>query len=206
MSAVDAPEPACGWIVDVRGVAGGASGPLFAAVGGLLGKGRVITFDSAVSDWWVDVDAAGTVSFGSEGASSEILDSPLFAAVDAAELQAQVSLDAEFAREPPHRPGVDAPPIVVLTSSATLSAGEHLVIAFEGRSATRAIGGVTAGSPHSVISLRMADGAVLRMPTATPIDRAGMRYAENIFPDDTAAGDAAVDAAVEWLEGQRTCS
>jgi hypothetical protein len=52
----------------------------------------------------------------------------------------------------------------------------------------------------------MADGAVLRMPTATPVDRAGTRYMENLFPDDIAAGDAAVEDAIEWLEDQPSCS
>ncbi|MGZ8512862.1 MAG: S41 family peptidase, partial [Candidatus Limnocylindria bacterium] len=86
------------------------------------------------------------------------------------------------------------------------SAGEQLVVAFQGRPLTRTIGGVTAGSPHGVVALRMADGALLRMPTATPLDRAGTRFSGNVIPDDIVAdGDAAVDAAVEWLEDQPWC-
>jgi hypothetical protein len=207
MAAADAPDPACGWIVDVRAAAGGASGPLFAAVGGLLGEGRAITFDSAVSDWWVDVDASGTVSFGAEQVTSEILDSPIFSEATADAEREQAAWEAAIARERPYRPAAGDLPVVVLTSSATLSAGEQLVVAFQGRSDTRTIGGVTGGGPQSLLALHMVDGAVLRMPTATPIDRDGTRYSENIFPDDSApAGDAALDAAVEWLETHYGCS
>ena len=207
MAAADAPDPACGWIVDARAAAGGASGPLFAAVGGLLGEGRAITFDSAVSDWWVDVDASGSVSFGSEAVTSEVLDSPMFAAATADAEREQAAWEAAIARERPYRPAAGNLPVVVLTSTATFSAGEQLVVAFQGRSDTRTIGGVTAGSPQSLLALRMADGAVLRMPTATPVDRDGTRYSGNIFPDESApAGEAALDAAVEWLEGRAGCS
>jgi len=206
MEAADGPEPACGWIVDVREVSGGASGPLFSAVGGLLGEGRVITFDSAVSDWWVDVGADGTVSFGAEELRSEILDSPVFAAAAAVDDQQRAAWEAVIGSEPPYRPAVDDPPVVILTSNATSSAGEQLAVAFQGRPLTRTIGGVTAGSPHSLIALRMADGALLRMPTTTPLDRDGTPYRGNVAPDDIAAdGDAAVDAAVEWLGNQPAC-
>ena len=206
MEAADGPEPACGWIVDVR-VAGGASGPLFSAVGGLLGEGRVITFDSAVSDWWVNVDAAGTVSFGSEGRTSEVLDSPMFAAATAAAEQEQTAWEAVLASEPPYRTAAGDPPVVVLTSSATSSAGEQLVVAFQGRPLTRTVGSVTAGSPQSQLALRMVDGALLRMPTATPLDRAGTHYRGNVIPDEIVADrEVAVDAAVEWLESQPGCS
>lgn len=206
MAAADGPEPACGWIVDVQ-VAGGASGPLFSAVGGLLGEGRVITYDSAVSDWWVDVDAAGTVRFGSDEVTSEILDSPMFAAAAAADEQERAMWEAVLASEPPYLPAAGDVPVVVLTSSATSSAGEQLVVAFQGRPLTRTIGSVTAGSPHGLLALRMADGALLRMPTSTPVDRDGTRYSSNVIPDDIVADrDAAVDAAMEWLESQPGCS
>jgi hypothetical protein len=211
MAAADAPEPACGWIIDVRGVSGGASGPLFSAVSGLLGEGRVITFDSAVSDWWVDVDAAGMVIFGAEGGTSELLDSPMFAEETAAAEQEQAAWVAVLEGEPPYVPNAGVPPVVVLVSNATSSAGEQLVVAFQGRPLSRTIGGVTAGSPHGLLALRMADGAQLRMPTSTPIDRDGTRYSGNIIPDDIATvtggdGDTAIDAAVQWLESQPGCS
>jgi C-terminal processing protease CtpA/Prc len=122
-----------------------------------------------------------------------------------------VAWEAVFASEPPHRPAAGDPPVVVLTSNATSSAGEQLVVAFQGRPLTRTIGGVTAGSPHSLIALRMTDGAQLRMPTAVPLDRDGTPYSGNVIPDDVAAvtgpgGDAAVDAAADWLEDQPGCS
>jgi hypothetical protein len=80
-------------------------------------------------------------------------------------------------------------------------------VSCRGRPLTRTVGSVTAGSPHSLLALRMADGALLRMPTATPLDRAGTRYSGNIIPDDIIAdGAAAAGAAVEWLESQPGCS
>ena len=115
--------------------------------------------------------------------------------------------EAVLASERPYLPAAGDMPVVVLTSSATSSAGEQLVVAFQGRPLTRTVGSVTAGSPQSLIALRMADGALLRMPTATPVDRVGTHYSGNVIPDDIVAdGDAAVDAAVQWLQDQPGCS
>jgi hypothetical protein len=85
-------------------------------------------------------------------------------------------------------------------------------VAFLGRAAVRTFGGPTAGIPVVAPNLRMADGAVLRIPIWTPVDASGVEHSTNIIPDeligDTRAlgRDAVLDAAVDWLEGQGDCS
>ena len=63
------------------------------------------------------------------------------------------------------------------------------------------------------MSLEMVDGARLRLPVSTVVDRDGATYESNLVPDENVAvlagpdgDDPAIDAAVEWLEGQPGCS
>jgi carboxyl-terminal processing protease len=212
MASIESAAPACGWIVDVRDTAFGAYPPLFGVVGGLLGDGRVITFDSALGDWWVDVNEDGTLAIGGEERAAGVLDSPAVAAATADEERQDAEFAAMLERTEPHVPAERDAPVVVLTSNATAAAGEQLVVAFGGRPATRVIGGVTSGTPYGQMSLEMVDGARLRIPVSTILDRDGTVYDSNLVPDDNVAvfggsgGDPAIDAAVEWLEGQPGCS
>jgi carboxyl-terminal processing protease len=213
MESIESTGPACGWIVDVRGTALGAYPPLFGVVGGLLGEGRVITFDSALGDWWVEVNDDGSLELGGEERTADILDSPAVAAATAEQERQNAEFVAMLSSAEPHLPADREAPVVVLTSNATAAAGEQLVVGFRGRPATIVMGGVTAGSPHGQMSLGMADGARLRFPVATLVDRDGVEYESNLSPDQNvpaiggAAGDdPVIEAAVEWLEGQPGCS
>ena len=213
IASIESTAPACGWIIDVRDTAFGAYPPLFGVVGGLLGEGRVITFDSALGDWWVDVNDDGTLLLGGEERTADILDSPAVAAATAEDEQQNAEFAAMLAGEAPHPPGDPDAPVVVLTSNVTAVAGEQLVVGFRGRPATRIIGGVTAGIPHGQMSLEMVDGARLRFQVSTVVDRAGTTYDTNLVPDENVAvlggpdgDDPAIEAGVEWLEGQPGCS
>jgi carboxyl-terminal processing protease len=213
MESIESTAPACGWIVDLRETAFGAYPPLFGVVAGLVGEGRVITFDSALGDWWVEVNDDGTLTIDGEERTADILDSPAVAAATADDERQTQEFDAVLASEAPYLPADPDAPVVVLTSNVTTAAGEQLVVGFRGRPATRVIGGVTSGSPHGQMSLEMVDGARLRFPVSTVVDRAGTTYDSNLVPDETVAvvtgsdgDDPAIDAAVEWLEGQPGCS
>jgi len=212
MESIESTAPACGWIVDVRETAFGAYPPLFGVVAGLLGDGRVITYDSALGDWWVEVNGDGTMVVDGEERTIDILDSPAVAAATAEDERQAREFDAILANEAAHLPGDPDAPVVVLTSNVTAAAGEQLVVGFRGRPATRVMGGVTAGSPHGQMSLEMVDGARLRIPVSTLVDRDGVVYDSNLVPDENVpvlgpeGADPAIDAALEWLESQPGCS
>lgn len=212
MESIELTGPACGWIVDLRSTAHGAYPPLFGVVAGLLGDGRVITFDSALGDWWVEVNGDGTLLVDGEERSADLLDSPAIAAATAEDDRQEAEFDAILAGEAAHLPADPGAPVVVLISSATTAAGEQLVVGFRGRPATRVMGAVTAGNPHGQMSLEMVDGARLRIPVSTLVDRDGTVYDSNLVPDETVpilgsdGDDPAIDAARTWLEEQPACS
>jgi hypothetical protein len=58
-----------------------------------------------------------------------------------------------------------------------------------------------------------AQGARLRFQVSKVVDRAGTTYDSNLVPDENVAvlggpdgDDPAIEAAVDWLEGQPGCS
>jgi carboxyl-terminal processing protease len=212
MQSIESSVPACGWIVDVRETAFGAYPPLFGVVGGLLGEGRVITYDSALGDWWVDVSDDGTLLIGGEERTADVLDSPAVASATAEDERENAEFAAMLASAAPHLPADPDAPVVVLTASTTTAAGEQLVVGFRGRPNTRVIGGVTAGNPHGQMSLEMVDGARLRFPVSTVVDRDGNVYDGNLEPDEhvvvggSQGPDPATEAATEWLESTDACS
>ncbi|HET9416982.1 MAG TPA: S41 family peptidase [Candidatus Limnocylindria bacterium] len=208
MAAVEEDAPACGWIVDLRDHAGGAWGPPVAVLGGLLGEGRALTFASGSAEWWLQVDADGVVTSAGFNNSDVLVDSPYL------DMSSNVDqeISAVFAEHPAYLPQVAGAPVAVLIGNGTVTGGEQAAVAFIGRLSTRLFGGPTGASPVVAPNLRMADGAVLRVPTWAPVDRAGTRHTSGIMPDQTvgdtrATGtDAVLDAARTWLEEQSSCS
>ena len=208
MSAVEEDAPACGWIVDLRDHAGGAWGPPIAVLGGLLGEGRALTFASGSAEWWLEVDAAGVVTSAGFDASDVLIDSPY---LDMS-THGDQEVSGVFAEHPAYLPEIAGAPVAVLIGNGTVTGGEQAAVAFIGRPSTRLFGGPTGASPVVAPNVRMADGAVLRVPTWAPVDRAGTRHTTGIVPDQTvgdtrATGtDAVLDAARTWLEEQSSCS
>lgn len=206
MAAVEAGEPACGWVVDLRDYAGGAWGPPMLALGGLIGEGRVVTFASLGGEWNLEIDASGLVTVAGFDESDMPVRSPYFVATESVDEFAEI-----VEAEPPHRPAIGGPPVAVLVGSGTARGGEQTVVAFLGRPSTRVFGGPTAGEPIVAPNYRLTDGAVLRVPTWVPVARDGTRHETNILPDevvgDTRAGgtDAVLDAALAWLAGLSGC-
>jgi carboxyl-terminal processing protease len=211
MAAIDAAQPACGWVADLRDHDASAWGPSAFALGGLFGEGRIVTFRSPAGEWWLETDDAGIVSSGGFDGSEDPIDSPYIASYGS-EVQRDARLAEAIAAEPPHVIRVSDAPVAVLVSNATASGGEQTVVAFLGRPSTRVFGAPTGGMPIVAPNLRMADGAVLRIPTWIPVDRDGTAHTGNIVPDevigDTRASgsDAILDAALEWLADQPGCS
>ena len=84
------------------------------------------------------------------------------------------------------------------------------MVAFRGRSATRSFGEATWGVSTANAAFPLGDGAVIFLTVATMADRDGTLYGEALAPDEVVAGsktgdpatDAALDAAVTWLQAQ----
>ncbi|HWW95021.1 MAG TPA: S41 family peptidase [Vicinamibacteria bacterium] len=106
------------------------------------------------------------------------------------------------------------PPVAVLTSRLTGSAGEVLTIAFRGRPDTRSFGEATAGLPTANLSFPMVDGAVIVVTTSSEADRTGRIYEGRIEPDQRveivwsgvgSEKDPVLQVAASWLRGQPAC-
>jgi C-terminal processing protease CtpA/Prc len=111
--------------------------------------------------------------------------------------------------EPPEALGVlENAWVAVLTGPRTASSGEAVTIAFRGRPHTRSFGLPTAGLSTANGTFPLPDGAMILLTTAVEADRTGRKYGDKIDPDvrveagTTAAGDAVLAAATQWL-GQR---
>jgi hypothetical protein len=71
------------------------------------------------------------------------------------------------------------PPVAVLTSRLTASAGEGVAMAFAGRPAARSFGEPTAGVPTGNAQLRLPDGAELHLTMGIGVDRLESRPAND---------------------------
>jgi C-terminal processing protease CtpA/Prc len=106
------------------------------------------------------------------------------------------------------------PPVAVLTSHLTGSAGEATAVAFRGRDLTRTFGESTGGRSTSNEPFRLPDGALMLVATALNADRTGKTYEGRIAPDEPMAidwryierdDDPLVTAASAWLRSQPAC-
>jgi C-terminal processing protease CtpA/Prc len=187
IQANDGPE-ICGWVVDLRQNSGGNLWPMLAGVGPLLGEGALAA--SVYPDgrrtpvWYRD----GQAGFGD---------------------YTQLRLRSPYAAAA----GV---PVAVLLGPATASSAEVLAVAFRSRAATRSFGAPTRGLSAGNRTFALADGASLVLTVAATSDAAGQVYAGPIVPDEAvarraepsgpdAAGDAPLQAAIEWLEAGDAC-
>jgi len=173
-----APKVNCGWIVDLRGNAGGNMWPMLAGVSPLLGSRTVGYFH----------DADGNRS-------------PWETTPGAARLGEMVIL----ARD--DREGIDLSrtPVAVLIGPRTASSGEAVVVAFKGRARTRFFGDPTAGVSSANTGMKMPDGMVLLVTGAQFVDRTGRLYGmrEGLWPDLPATSGMALEAeAQHWLRDE----
>jgi C-terminal processing protease CtpA/Prc len=172
---------ACRWVVDLRGNTGGNQWPMLAGVGPILGEGTVGYFvdpDSLVNTWTYEDGVAALDGFPQAGAT--------------------VPYD------------LAVPPLVaLLTDSLTASSGEAIAVAFRERAAVRSFGGATYGVSTANDGFWMEDGALLVVTVTALADRSGAVYGGALVPGSSVVGtktgdratDAALDAALVWLEG-----
>lgn len=177
----------CGWVVDLRLERGGDSFVMLAGVGPILGEGEVGSF----------VDGNGKQFPWLYRNGQTLLAQTVIYQVDA----------AYHLKRP-------MPPVAVLTSMFTASAGEAIVVAFRGRPHTMSFGAVTAGVPTGNITKMLSDGAVLVVTAVLDADRTGRTYDSPLLPDQLVgadwtqlgtANDPVLQAATAWLRSQPQC-
>lgn len=181
----------CGWMIDARRIAGGNLWSYLAAVGPILGEGEVGGFvyaDGTREPWTY---GGGKVYWNDNERDESIVEGPVFQ---------------------PKRPAL---PVALLTSRATLGAGELLLVAFAGRPQVRRFGEATAGAPFLQFHTLLSDGAWLVVSGAQGLDRTGRAYAGPIEPDEPVVtdwatfgteNDAVIRAALAWLLQQPACT
>lgn len=101
------------------------------------------------------------------------------------------------------------PPVAVLTSPLTASAGEFLAMAFAGKPKTRRFGEPTAGEFTQMAGFTLWDGAYVNIATARALDAAGQPHDGPIVPDEAiettfvgfgTEADPVLQRAVTWLK------
>jgi carboxyl-terminal processing protease len=174
----------CGWIVDLRGNAGGWFSPMEVGIGPILGEGQL----------GGAVDADGNVTY------LTYLDGI-----------ARWGNEIQFEFGSPYHLIESSPPVAVLTDGDTSSAAEVLTVVFRGRPDTRSFGQPTGGQNPGVGKVfTLDDGGILWITSSLSVDRTGKIYPmAPIQPDDvvTLPVDGSVpQAAEDWLLNQPACA
>jgi carboxyl-terminal processing protease len=170
-----------GWVVDLRKNTGGNMWPMLAGIGPVLGEGRLGAF----------VRPDGQAAYRSYSNGEAKQDNAVVARVDGQAYQLRRPL----------------PPVAVLTSPATASSGEAIVVAFRERSHTRSFGEATAGRSTANAGFDLRDGAMIFLTVATFADRTGRTYGGPIAPDQVMdphgnVPDPVLQGAIQWLLGR----
>ena len=159
---------------------------MLAAVGPIVGEGELVRFVTAGGE-------KHTASYRGGRAWQE-----------GAEITA-VAVEEPYALKRP------SPPVAVLTSQFTASAGEFVLLAFRGLPHTRSFGESTRGVPTGNDIKELSDGAWIALTTALGADRTGQTYGGPLLPDVpvtiewTRLGtkdDPVLQAAIHWLHSE----
>jgi C-terminal processing protease CtpA/Prc len=179
-------QPACGWIIDLRGNPGGSAFAMVGAVAPLLGPGTFLgyqTRDHTIEGYTI-TDVTLTDTTGAH-------------------------LDTNPSPTPAQRNATNTAPVAILTDGDTASAAEAVEVAFIGRALTRSFGAPTYGIPTGNDFYDLSDGSGLNLTVGVSIDRLGHTHEGPLVPDVrvAAAGvnDAVLDAAHAWLAGLPAC-
>ena len=177
IASLQARDHPCGWIVDLRENGGGDMDPMLLSVGPILGQGRVIGFTGKKGFLYYVSYRDSALSGGG-------------------------SIDQAPLKIPVFSP---SPPVAVLTSTMTASAGEVVAVAFRGRADTKSFGAPTAGATSGPRAYRLVDGAEPGFAISWYVDRDGVVYKHPIKPD-VAFPDSVEQAAENWLMSTAACS
>jgi C-terminal processing protease CtpA/Prc len=178
-------EETQGWIIDLRRNFGGTIPPMLIGVGSILGEG--VCYSYVAPDWKASVVYRhGQLSTERWGVlKTEVKD--------------------------PYELKKPWPPVAVLTSYVTASAGEFVVLAFRGRPRTRSFGEATRGAPTGNEGKVMSDGAAITLTTVLGGDRTGQAYDSPLIPDQLVQtdwgrlgtdDDPVLQMALQWLQAE----
>jgi len=181
---------ACGWIIDLRRNHSGDIWSYIAAIGPILGEGEVGGFRylDGTRELWKYQDAK--VFWGNQEREESLVEGQIY--------KLKQSL----------------PPVALLTSRATMAAGELAMVTFQGRAKVRSFGEPTGGSPFLVYWTGLSDGAWLGVSGAFSVDRTGQVYDGPITPNEIIVinwslfgedNDPVILAARDWLLDQPDC-
>lgn len=170
-----------GWVIDLRRDTGGDCWPMRVGVGPVLGEG----------------ECAGFVSPGEKTA--------VFYRRGQAGAEPWGVLSAV---DDPYQLKRSSPPVAVLTSQLTASAGEFVALAFRGHPHARSFGEPTRGLPTGNELKMLEDGAAFALTEALGTDRTGQAYDGPLTPDQVmqidwtqlgTVDDPVLQAACQWL-------
>jgi len=167
-----------GWIVDLRGNAGGSGFfAIIAGLGPLLGDDTLGAFTGAQLSWSYQ---NGKTLLGT---------------------RTKVNVKNFYTLKNPVNP------VAVLINRNTASGGELAAISFSGKSNVKFFGQATAGYVIAIQPIPLPDGAILNITSSYIVDRNGKRFLDKIQPDEYAVsskekGDAEKEAAIKWILGK----
>jgi hypothetical protein len=198
----------CGWVIDLRDNSGGSMVPMLLGIGPFLRGGVFLTtFRPMTGERNAYSYQAGELFINSEPADfRETFSEQGMPEAAMGSLLAAFRLYSE-----PFELTDSNPPVAVLTSFRTASAGEAVAISFRGRDGTMFFGEPTLGVPTGNSGWYLADGAVLVITSGVLIDRNDAVYEGSLQPDqivierpDTEV-DEALETATQWLITQPAC-
>jgi carboxyl-terminal processing protease len=165
-----------GWIIDVRGNAGGNFWAMLAGIGPVLGDGTEGYFISADNQPEAITYIGGMCADG-DGLTCAVPN--------------------------PYQVAQSNPRVAVLTDAVTASAGELVVVCFLNRAGARVFGTPTCGVPTGNATYVLSDSAQLYLNVAVSADRTLKRYNSPLIPDEVISDPTAlVTRAIAWLSGQ----
>jgi len=171
-----AADRTCGWIVDLRGNAGGTMYPMLSGLAPLLPDGTAMTFRTRAGE-----DMPVTIFDDGAGMGGTVI---------------SVGAVAKIADQP----------VAVLQDGDTVSSGEAVLTAFRGLDNTRSFGADSAGYTSANSVHPLYDGALLVLTDSTYVDRDGVNLAEEpVAADHRTSSDGTEVAALEWLR-DRGCN
>jgi len=168
------------WVLDLRSNTGGNCWAMLAGIGPLLGDGVCGYFmqrDGSAASGWWYWEGASWYN-----------------------RRKQTVLAKPYILRQPAR-------VAVLYGPRTSSSGEVVAIAFRGLTGTRSFGQATGGYSTGNRTLRLSDGAAVRLTVSVYGDREKVPYGEEVQPDEIVSSvkglDAAAEAAAAWLRRGR---
>jgi len=165
---------ACGWIVDLRNDAGGATWPMLRGLTPLLGP----------APWGGFQDADGKLQ------------------IWALQGGLAMSVPVDAFPKPSKRAERSLQPVAVLIGPRTTSAGETTALAFIGRANEKSFGAPTAGLTTGNGLVGLSDGAALAVTNSRELDRTGKLVEGPLQPDQPTAPEQTEAAALAWLGGK----